>query len=153
MPKTKEEITKILHEAGFHELEECEGGTWHHGLPSPELTPKEYAELYRRLYGEMTKCDEKKLDKEIQKLEDKNVEEEIAQIKASENILEDKKLEESKEMELDETKKMTPEEFSDIDTSLKASKEDIKPEEAKSKKARKPKKVIVNKIQKRRPKN
>lgn len=24
LPKTKEEITKLLHEAGFHELEECE---------------------------------------------------------------------------------------------------------------------------------
>ena len=153
LPKTKEEITKILHEAGFHELEECEGGTWHHGLPSPELTPKEYAELYRRLYGEMTKGDEKKLDKEIQKLEDKKVEEEIAQIKASEQILEDKKLEESKETELDETKKMTPEEFFDIDTSSEASKEDIKPEEAESKKARKPKKATVKKTQKRRPKN
>ena len=149
LPKSKEEITKILHEAGFHELEECEGGTWHHGLPSPELTPKEYAELYRRLYGEMTNSDEKKLDKEIQKLEDKNVEEEIAQIKASEKILEDKKIEESKEMELDETKKMTPEEFSDIDTSLKASKEDIKPEEAKSKKSRTPKKATDKKTPKK----
>lgn len=153
LPKTKEEITKILHEAGFHELEECEGGTWHHGFPFPELTPKEYAELYRRLYGEMTKGDEKKLDGGIQKLEDKKVEEEIAQIKASEKILEDKKLEESKEIELDETKKMTSGGFFDIDTSSEASKEGIKPEETKSKKARKPKKAIVKKTPKRRLKN
>lgn len=153
LPKTKEEITKILHEAGFHELEECEGGTWHHGFPSPELTPKEYAELYHRLYGEMTKGDEKKLDGEIQKLEDKKVEEEIAQIKASEKILEDKKLEESKETKLDETKNLTSEELFDVDIGSEASKEDAKSEEAKPKKARKSKKNTIKKIHKRRPKN
>ena len=56
LPKTKEEITKILHEAGFHELEECGDGVWTGSVPSPDLTPTEYGVLYRRLYGEMTKA-------------------------------------------------------------------------------------------------
>lgn len=69
LPKTKEEITKILHEAGFHELEECGDGAWIGSVPSPDLTPTEYGVLYRRLYGEMTKADLKKIDQEVRKLE------------------------------------------------------------------------------------
>ena len=69
LPKTKEEITKILHEAGFHELEECGDGAWTGSVPSPDLTPTEYGVLYRRLYGEMTKADLKKIDQEVKKLE------------------------------------------------------------------------------------
>lgn len=52
LPKTKEEITKLLHEAGFHELEECESGTWHCQI-SPDLSPKTYAELYKKYYGDL----------------------------------------------------------------------------------------------------
>lgn len=51
IPKTKEEITKLLNEAGFHELEECESGTWHCQV-SPDLSPKTYAELYKKYYGD-----------------------------------------------------------------------------------------------------
>ena len=156
LPKTKEEISKILHEAGFHELEECEGGNWHHGLPSPELTPKEYAELYRRLYGEMTKINEKKLDKEIEILESKKVAKEAAQIKASEKILEEgkKKLEDDKE--LDKSKKMSPEEFFD-DINAKSSKNsNINDKESVSKselKNQKSKKLSSKKSSKRKSKS
>lgn len=89
LPKSKEEITKILHEAGFHELEEVEGGSWHGNVPSPELTPKQYAELYRRLYGELTKADERKLDRDIKKMEEAEENAIAAQVKASDEILEE----------------------------------------------------------------
>jgi len=150
LPKTKEEIAKILHDAGFHELEEVEGGTWHHGLPSPELTPKEYAELYRRLYGEMTKSDEKKLDREIKKLDEQKAEEEIAQIKASEKVLEDKNLENNEDKELDPAKQMTPEEFFDSDKSSVNDKkiENNKKSKSKSSQSKSKNKKVVKKNQK-----
>ena len=51
LPKTKEEIAKLLHEVGFHELEECDNGTWPVRV-FPDLSPKAYAELYKKYYGE-----------------------------------------------------------------------------------------------------
>jgi len=114
LPKSKEEITKILHEAGFHELEEVEGGTWHGNVPSPELTPKQYAELYRRLYGEMTKADERKLDRDIKKMEEE--EQAAAEALSPEQIFAEAKNgvgEKEDDGELDPKKQMTPEEFFD----------------------------------------
>ena len=80
IPKTKEDITKILHEAGFHELEECADGVWTGTVPSPDLTPAEYGVLYRRLYGELTKADLKKIDHEIRNLEKEKESDEAVEI-------------------------------------------------------------------------
>lgn len=88
LPKSKEEIKKILHEAGFRELEEVEGGPGFGNVPSPDLTPKQYAELYRRLYGEMTKADERKLGGDTKKIEEAEGNAIVAQAKTSDEILE-----------------------------------------------------------------
>lgn len=75
LPKTKEEITKILHEVGLSDLEECEDGNGIDNVPSRrtiptgDLTPIQHGNHYRRLYGEMTKADLKKIDQEVRKLE------------------------------------------------------------------------------------
>lgn len=89
LPKSKEEIKKILHEAGFRELEEVEGGPGFGNVPSPDLTPKQYAELYRRLYGESTKADERKLDRDTKKIEEVEENAIVARTKASDEILEE----------------------------------------------------------------
>ena len=75
LPKTKEEITKILHEVGLSDLEECEDDNGIDNVPSRrtiptgDLTPIQHGNYYRRLYGEMTKADLKKTDHEARKLE------------------------------------------------------------------------------------
>lgn len=96
LPKTKEEIANILKEVGLSDLEECRGGSWHTGLPSPALTPKEYAELYYHLYGDGSlKFEDKKLeDKEKLKAESTN-----------DNTKTDTKCEENPKIKTEKTKK------------------------------------------------
>lgn len=89
LPKSKEEIKKILHEAGFRELEEVESGPGLGNVPSPDLTPKQYTELYRKLYGELAKADERKLDRDTKKIEEAEENAIVAQAKASDEILEE----------------------------------------------------------------
>lgn len=140
IPKTKEEITKLLNEAGFHELEEVEGGAGHCNFPSPDMTPKQYAELYRRLYGQMTKADERKLDREIEKIENDEAKLETS-ITNINNIEEHQKSDNN-----DELKDLVPAEVilpdedsskSDEDSSKKGSKEQIDKSKTTTKKSKK----------------
>ena len=52
LPKTKEEIARILSEVGFHDLEE-DKDVYCHTSKMPPLTPKAYAELYKKYYGDL----------------------------------------------------------------------------------------------------
>lgn len=52
LPKSKEEIAKILNEFGFYELEEVRDVSCHNPKTVP-LPPKVYAELYEKYYGKL----------------------------------------------------------------------------------------------------
>ena len=133
IPKTKEEITKLLNEAGFHELEEVEGGAGHCNFPSPDMTPKQYAELYRRLYGQMAKADERKLDREIEKIENDE-----AKLETSITNINDIE-EQQKSDNNDELKDLVSAEviLSDEDSSKKDSKKQIDKSKTTTKKSKK----------------
>ena len=139
LPKTKEEIEKLLHEAGFHELEECEGGTWHCQV-SPDLSPKTYADLYKKYYGDL-KLDAKdeltvppRFDPKTDSFKDfdkvkKTCDETLAKIASDEANDSGAEV----EKELDPKKEMSPEEFF-------ASDEESKDANDTNKKTKKPKK-------------
>lgn len=58
LPKSAEEISKILHAHGLQDLKECNSGS--SGFQALDMTRKQYGELYRYLYDEMTSADKKK---------------------------------------------------------------------------------------------
>lgn len=109
IPKTKEEISKLLNEAGFRELEECEAGTWHCQIYS-DLKPEAYAELYNRYYESKSVTIGIKDD-----LIDEPDEISPSEIKACKTILEKMDLDEKNEMvnlEIQESKKSEEKEVS-----------------------------------------
>lgn len=64
-----------MHEHGFQDLKECDSGT--SGSIALDMSEKQYAELYRYLYDEMTNADKRKLKK--LELKDDGKEEKSAQ--------------------------------------------------------------------------